>query len=75
MKIDFKLESDGMWRGYVQMLANSISCLDPEDHEWYGYPDDKLTWVPVAVNRRKELCIREAKRRVTEIPKYCFKPT
>ena len=55
VKIEFKLESDNHWRAYTRL------------DNFYG--SDRV-WVPVAVNRRKELCIREAKRCVAEIPKH-----
>lgn len=66
MKVDFKLESDDVWRAYIKVDPKHID-IDKED----GYK----IWVPVATSRRKELCIRNAKARINEIPEHFFDVT
>lgn len=68
-KVNIKLESDGIYRAYTQVL---IGMVDSDAWDVLEADYHPTVWVPVASSTRKELCVREAKRRVTEIPQHYF---
>lgn len=72
MKIDFKLESDGVWRAYAEIYACHVWDIDMEEWDMLYAKEGYLpvVWVPVAASRKKDLCVRLAKERVNEVPHY-----
>lgn len=72
MKVDFKLENDNVWRAYIKVVACHVWDINPEEWDHY-YKHQPEEWVPIATNRRKELCIRDAKKYVSKIPKHYLK--
>jgi hypothetical protein len=61
MKVDFKRESDGVWRAYVKTYKTYYDGSHPEDPEGHEH-----IWVPIATSNNKSLCIRNAKDAISK---------